>query len=82
MPRKLKPTASQKRTFWIHFVVFAIATIVMFVIHQGQSKDGWAYPWHAWIVAAWGLSLIGHGCSVYTNYEDPAMDEFKRQQAH
>ncbi len=79
MPLKLKPTASQKRTFLIHFIVFAIATVIMVVIHRGQSADGWAYPWHAWIIAAWGLSLIGHWCAVYTNYEDKGLREFKEQ---
>jgi hypothetical protein len=79
MPRRLTPTAGQKRNFLIHFVVFAIATVVMIMIHRGQSADGWAYPWHAWIIAAWGLSLIGHGCAVYTNYEDKGMVEYHEQ---
>ena len=78
-PQKLKPTAAQKRIFFIHFIVFAIATVIMVMIHRGQSKEGWAYPWHAWIIAAWGLSLIGHWCAVYTNYGDKGMDEYNRQ---
>jgi len=80
MPRKIVPTAGQKRTFFIHFVVFAIATVIMVMIHKKQGEHHWAYPWHAWLIAAWGLSLIGHWCSVYTNYVDKGTEEYKRQE--
>ncbi len=80
MPRKVVPTAGQKRTFFIHFVVFAIATVIMVMIHKKQGEHHWAYPWHAWIIAAWGLSLIGHGCAVFTSYEDKGMEEYHRQE--
>jgi hypothetical protein len=80
MPPKLVPTASQKRKFYIHCVVFAIATIAMVLIHHKQGEHHWAYPWHAWIIAAWGLSLIGHGCAVFTSYEDKYHQDYKRQE--
>lgn len=79
MSTKIKPTGKQKSTLMLHFVVFLIATAVMFFIHHKQGEKEWAYPWHAWIIAAWGLSLIGHYCAVYFNYEDKATDEYKRQ---
>ncbi len=79
MPPKLKPTAGQKRLLLIHFIVFAIATVIMVLIHKKQGEHHWAYPWHAWIIAAWGLSLIGHGCAVFTSEEDKGSDEFYRQ---
>jgi len=82
MPRKIVPTAGQKRTFFIHLIVFIIATIIMVMIHRKQGEHTWAYPWHAWIIAAWGLSLIGHWCAVYTSYEDPGMDDYKRQESN
>jgi len=82
MPRKIVPTAGQKRILVIHFIVFAIATVIMVMIHHKQGEHHWAYPWHAWIIAAWGLSLIGHWCAVYTSYEDPGMDEYKRQETN
>ncbi len=81
MSIKVTPTASQKRNFMIHSVVFLIATAVMFFIHHKQGEKEWAYPWHAWIIAAWGLSLIGHFCSVYFDYEDKGMDDFRNQSA-
>lgn len=80
MSRKIIPTAAQKRTFLIHFIVFAIATVIMVMIHRKQGEHHWAYPWHAWIIAAWGLSLIGHWCAVYTSYEDKGLQEFERQE--
>ena len=80
MPKKIIPTAAQKRNFLIHFIVFAIATVIMVLIHRKQGEHTWAYPWHAWIIAAWGLSLIGHWCAVYTSYEDKGMTEFERQE--
>jgi hypothetical protein len=79
MPQKIKPSASSKRTFAIHFIVFAIATVIMVMIHHKQGEHQWAYPWHAWIIAAWGLSLIGHWCSVYFDYEDRGLKEFNDQ---
>ncbi len=53
----------------------------MFFIHHKQGEKEWAYPWHAWIIAAWGLSLIGHYCAVYFDYEDKGMDDYKKQSA-
>lgn len=80
MPQRLKPTGRQKSIFLVHFIVFAIATVVMVMIHKEQGKEHWAYPWHAWIIAAWGLSLIGHWCGVYRSYEDHGHDEYRRQE--
>lgn len=82
MPRKLTPTAGQKRTFLLHFIVFAIATVVMVMIHKKQGEHHWAYPWHAWIIAAWALSLIGHWCAVYTNYEDKGLEDYRKQESN
>ncbi len=79
MSDKIKPTARQKSIFFIHFVVFAIGTTVMFMIHHQQGREHWAYPWHAWIIAAWALSLIGHGCATFLSYKDPGMEEYHRQ---
>jgi len=80
MPKKLKPTAGQKRNFFLHLLVFLIATIIMVLVHKSQGASGeWVYPWHAWIIASWGLSLIGHWCAVYFGYEDKGEEEYKRQ---
>jgi hypothetical protein len=80
MPQKIKPTGRQKSIFLVHFIVFAIATVIMVMIHKEQGKEHWAYPWHAWIIAAWALSLIGHWCAVYTSYEDHGHTEYTRQE--
>ncbi len=79
-PRKVPPTAAQKRLFFIHLVIFAIATIAMFMIHAAQEKAAgtWFYPWHAWPVAAWSLAVIGHWCALWTTYEDKGLDDFNR----
>ena len=81
MPQKIKPTARQKSVFLVHFIVFAIASAIMWLMYD-NGVEGWAYPWPAWITAAWALSLIGHWCAVYTSYEDKGMDDFKRQSAN
>jgi len=78
MPNKIKPTAGQKSKFYIHFVVYAIATAAMLMTYDKGATE-WVYPWPAWIIAAWGLALIGHWCAVYTSYEDKGMDEFTHQ---
>ena len=78
MPNKIKPTAAQKSKFYIHFVIYVIASAAMLMLYDKGATE-WVYPWPAWIVAAWGLALIGHWCAVYTSYEDKGMDEFRRQ---
>lgn len=78
---KINPTSGQKRLFYIHLIVYIIATIAQILIHRGQESaaKGWVYPWHAWIIAAWGLGIIGHMCALWTSYEDPGMVEYERQ---
>lgn len=81
MPQKIKPTGKQKQIFVIHTIVFAIVTaLTWYICYKGA--EGWVYPWPAWTTAAWGLSLIGHFCSVFFNYEDPYYLEHKRQEAN
>lgn len=79
-PRKVPPTAAQKRTFFIHVAIFAVGVIAMFMIHAGQEKAAgtWVYPWMAWPVAAWSLAIIGHWCALWTTYEDKGLDDFNR----
>lgn len=79
MPQKLIPTAAQKRNFVIHCIIFTIATVIMVMIHKKQGEFHWAYPWHAWIIAAWALSLLGHMCTVFFAYEDKGEQDYKRQ---
>lgn len=79
MPKKIKPTGKQKSMFWLHSVVFTIATILSFMFYDKGVK-GWAYPWHAWTVAAWGLCLLGHACLVFASIEDPGYDTYRQQQ--
>jgi hypothetical protein len=78
MPKRVTPTGKQKSAFMIHFVVYAIAFIAMWSLYDKGATE-WAYPWPAWITAAWGLALIGHWCAVYRSYEDKGADEFYRQ---
>lgn len=82
MPQKIKPTGRQKSMFFLHVVIYAIGVIAMVMIHHKQGEHHWAYPWHAWIIAAWGLSLIGHGCAVYTSYEDKGHEDYRRQETN
>jgi hypothetical protein len=78
MPKLVKPSGRQKSIFYIHLVVYAIACFIMCTTYD-KGVVGWAYPWPAWIIAAWGLAIIGHGCALFTNYEDKGLDEFHKQ---
>jgi len=78
MPNKIKPTGAQKSKFYIHFVIYLIASVAMLTMYNKGATE-WVYPWPAWIVAAWGLAVIGHWCAVFTSYEDKGMTEFNRQ---
>lgn len=77
MPQRVKPTAKQKRNLAIHFLIFAIGVIVMVMIHHKQGEHHWAYPWHAWLIAAWSLSFLGHFCVVFFSQEDKGYKEYK-----
>jgi len=77
MAKKIKPTARQKTILLVHFLVFAVATVIMWTTYDKGVK-GWAYPWPAWITAAWALSLVGHICALFTSYEDKGLDDFNR----
>ncbi len=77
MSKKIIPSAKQKKNFLIHAVVFLIATIIMLLTYKGGSSE-WVYPWPAWIIAAWGLTLFAHACLVFYSYEDKNLDEFNR----
>ncbi len=79
MPAKIKPTSRQKSFLVLHIVIFAIGTVVMWSTYSRRVK-GWAYPWPAWITAAWALWLFGHFCLLFTSYEDAGANEYKRQQ--
>jgi hypothetical protein len=78
---KIIPTGRQKMIFVVHLVAFLVGVTVMFLIHAGQEKAAraWVYPWHAWIIAAWGLAVIGHMCALWTSYEDPGMRDYEIQ---
>ncbi len=78
---KIIPTSRQKGIFFVHLAIYIVAVIAMLLIHAGQEKaaHGWVYPWHAWLIAAWGLAVVGHMCALWTSYEDPGMIEYERQ---
>lgn len=63
----------------LHAVVFGVATAASWMLYD--KHDGhWAYPWPAWTTAAWALALLGHFCVVFTSYEDPGYDVYRKQQ--
>lgn len=78
---KIIPTGRQKNIFYLHLAIYIVAVIAMVMIHAGQEKaaHGWVYPWHAWLIAAWGLAVVGHMCALWTSYEDPGMADYERQ---
>ncbi len=76
MPKKIAPTAKQKRNFTISAAVFVVASIIMLLTYDAGAEH-WVYPWPAWIVAAWGLVVFGQYCLVFQNYEDPWLDTFE-----
>lgn len=78
MSKRIQPTGKQKTTFLIHFIIYAVATVLQLTMYN-KGATSWVYPWPAWTVAAWGLALIGHWCAVYRSYEDKGHDEYTRQ---
>lgn len=81
MPRKIEPTSKKKSRWMIHFVIYLIGVALMwFFTYHG--KEGFVYPWPAWITAAWGLAVVAHASTVWSNYVDKSYDEFHRQNAN
>jgi len=80
MPKKVKPTGKQKSMLLLHVVIFAIGTVLSWMLYDKGANGHWAYPWPAWTTAAWALCLLGHWCIVYTSTEDPGYDEYRHQQ--
>lgn len=78
MSKRIQPNGKQKTTFLIHLIIYAVASGLMLTMYD-KGATSWVYPWPAWPVAAWGLAVIGHWCTVYRNYEDKGHDEFTRQ---
>ncbi|MBL7705854.1 MAG: 2TM domain-containing protein [Taibaiella sp.] len=74
MPKKIKHTKKQVSMFIVHLIVYLVASAAMW-FSLGPND----YPWPAWVIATWGLMVVGHACTIWYNYEDRGMDEFKRQ---
>lgn len=78
MSNRIKATSRQKSLLVLHAIIFIIGNVIMWSTYDKGVK-GWAYPWPAWITAAWALWLLGHFCILFTSYEDKGMTEFQRQ---
>ncbi len=79
MANKIAPTSKQKSGFLVHLVIFAIVNVLIWMAYKGSMRidiKGWPYPWPAWITAAWALAVVGHWCSLWTNYEDKGYSKF------
>lgn len=84
MAEKIIPTSKQKSKLMIHAVIFVIANVLLWMFYDKpplliESAKDIAYPWPAWITAAWGLALVGHWAALFTNYKDHGSDEYIRQ---
>lgn len=78
MPARIKHTKKQVSYFVLHLIVFLVVNAILWLITY-SGKEGWVYPWPAWVTATWALMVVGHACMIWANYEDRGMDEFNRQ---
>lgn len=94
MPKKIAPTKKQVSALILHAIIFTVVNAALWVFYSKtplrvdvtsmgypQGVEAWAYPWPIWITAAWGLSLIGHWASLFTNYEDAGNKTYMEQAA-
>lgn len=55
----------QKRSLYLHFVLFAVSSLFMFVAEKlfgvGEQHSNWSY----WIIAIWGFFFILHFINVF-----------------
>lgn len=79
MPKRIKPTKRQISFLLLHMVVFAIGVTIMWLTYDKGVK-GWAYPWPAWVTAAWAMWLTGHICVTFTSYEDKGLKQYRHEE--
>lgn len=78
MPKKIPHTKKAVRNWMLHLLVFLVGNAILWYICYAGA-EGWVYPWPAWITAAWGLTVVGHACLVWSNYEDKYYQEWVEQ---
>ncbi len=52
-----------KMGFYTHFGVYVIVCVVLYVINQVTSPNG--YQWFIWPVLGWGIAILFHFMSVF-----------------
>lgn len=55
--------ASHRRVFWLHFVVWALTGVLLFVIWLLATPD--AMPWFVIPILAWAIFVGGHAAWVF-----------------
>jgi hypothetical protein len=51
-----KRRVKAKRTFWGHFIFYAVVNVICFIIWAFNGLGG--YPWFLWVLGPWGIVII------------------------
>jgi len=64
MNEKSIELAKQKRGFYIHFIIYLIVNILLFIQWWYITK-GEGFPWVITTTAGWGIGIIAHYIGVF-----------------
>lgn len=54
----------QKKNVFIHFVVFAVGSLFLFIVNKVLNFDA-ADDWYLWAITAWGFLFVMHFIKVF-----------------
>lgn len=72
-----KARVAQLRGFYSHLASYVLVNVMLFVINVVSSPGRW---WFYWVTVFWGLGLLAHGVSVFTNAFGHDWEQRKIQQ--
>jgi hypothetical protein len=60
--REAKERVEAKKGFYIHFTIFALVSIMLYIIWRVTWTG---YPWYIWPIFGWGIGIAAHFLAVF-----------------
>lgn len=61
--RRAKAQVQAMTVFYVHFAVFAVVVLGLFIINAAFGKSWWAH----WVLIVWGVLVAAHAIAVFTD---------------
>ena len=69
-----KKRVEEIKSFYFHLISYIVINAVLVVINLLTSPE---YLWFIWPIIGWGVGLLIHGFSVFSNFWGKAWEERK-----